>query len=189
MKEPVMKINALYKILSSCLVFGRLKFLVIVSTLLFFGFNGYGQTVTIEDISSAEGGGLLFTVTYNTPFDIGAFTVTTGYTNVTATGGALPLASPEDYNNTAQVLNFSGTAGETQQFTVATLDDAIVEGTETFTVSLTSSNLAVDDSDTATGTITDNDTASVTVGNVSSAEGGGLLFTVTLDNAVASGAF
>ncbi|MCK0136643.1 hypothetical protein, partial [Arenibacter sp. S6351L] len=104
MKEPVMKINSLYIILSNFLVSRYLRSLAFLCAFLFLGFNGYGQTVTIEDISSAEGGGLLFTVTYNTPFDIGAFTVTTGYTNVTATGGALPLASPEDYNNTAQVL-------------------------------------------------------------------------------------
>ena len=85
-------------------------------------------------------------------------------------------------------LNFTGAAGETRQFTVATLDDAVLEGTETFTVSLTASNALVDDSDTATGTITDNDNAAVTVQDVSVAEGGGLLFTVTLDNAV-QGAF
>ncbi|MCO5726070.1 gliding motility-associated C-terminal domain-containing protein, partial [Robiginitalea marina] len=70
-----------------------------------------------------------------------------------------------------QVLNFAGTAGETQQFTVATLDDAIVEGTETFTVSLTASNAAIADSDTATGTITDNDEHNISIGNVGQAEG------------------
>ncbi|MEG3657397.1 Calx-beta domain-containing protein, partial [Arenibacter palladensis] len=142
-------------------------------------------SVTVGNVSSAEGGGLLFTVTLDNAVDTGAFTVTTGYINVTAMGGALPLASPEDYNNTAQVLNFSGTAGETQQFTVATLDDAIVEGTETFTVTLTSSNLVVDDSDTATGTITDNDSVGVTVSTISgntTEAGGTATFTLVLDS-------
>jgi hypothetical protein len=58
-------------------------------------------------------------------------------------------------------LNFAGTAGETQQFTVATLDDALLEGTETFTASLNASDALITDTDTGTGTITDNDTAAV----------------------------
>ncbi|WP_411030114.1 Calx-beta domain-containing protein [Spongiimicrobium sp. 3-5] len=145
--------------------------------------------ITVEDVTVTEGAGLLFTVTLNNTVASGAFTVTTGYTDVSATGGALPLVSPEDYNNTAQVLNFAGTAGETQQFTVATLNDVIVEGPETFTVTLTSSNPSVTDSDTAIGTINDNDTAAVTVENVTATEGAGLLFTVTLNNEVATGAF
>ncbi|MGI9429219.1 MAG: metallophosphoesterase, partial [Bythopirellula sp.] len=54
-------------------------------------------------------------------------------------------------------LNFSGNAGETQQFTVPTLDDATVEGSETFAVNLSATNALVDANDTAIGTITDND--------------------------------
>ncbi len=118
-------------------------------------FTASPGSVTVEDVTVAEGGNLVFTVTLDS--DVAApFTVTTGYTDVTATGGA-------DYDNTAQVLPFAGTAGEFQQFTVTTTDDAIVEGTETFTVTLTSSDPLVTDSDTATGTITDNDSANVTV--------------------------
>jgi hypothetical protein len=83
-------------------------------------------------------------------------------------------------------LNFAGTAAETQQFTVATLDDVLLEGTETFTASLNASDPLVTDTDTGTGTITDNDTATVTVDDVSAVEGAGLVFTVTLDNAVAA---
>ncbi|MCK0136045.1 gliding motility-associated C-terminal domain-containing protein, partial [Arenibacter sp. S6351L] len=61
----------------------------------------------------------------------------------------------------------------------------IVEGTETFTVTLTSSNLAVDDSDTATGTITDNDSVGVTVSTISgntTEAGGTATFTVVLNS-------
>ncbi|MCH7659018.1 MAG: hypothetical protein IH933_00005, partial [Euryarchaeota archaeon] len=54
------------------------------------------------------------------------------------------------------------TAGETQQFTVATLNDVYLEPTETFTVSLDADNTLVVDSDTATGTLTDNDSAQIT---------------------------
>ena len=136
--------------------------------------------VTVEDVSAAEGGGLVFTVTLDNAV-AGAFTVTPTLGDVSATGGV-------DYTNAPPVLNFAGTSGETQQFTVTTTDDAVLEGDETFTVSLSASNGLVVDSDTATGTITDNDSAAVTVEDVSAAEGGGLVFTVTLDNAVA-GAF
>ena len=103
-------------------------------------------------------------------------------------GGGAPLVSPEDYDNALQTLAFAGTAGETQTFTVPTLDDALLEGTETFTVSLNASDPLVTDTDTGTGMLTDNDTASVTVNDVTAVEGVGLLFTVTLDSAT-TGAF
>ncbi|MCO5726091.1 Calx-beta domain-containing protein, partial [Robiginitalea marina] len=138
------------------------------------------------DVTVTEGAGMLFTVTLNNAVS-GGFSVTTGYTGGTATGGGLPLVSPEDYNNAPQVLNFAGTAGETQQFTVATLNDAILEGPETFTITLSASNSAIVDSDTATGTINDNDSAAITIGDVTATEGTGLQFTVTLNNAVANG--
>src|SRR4030067_186720 len=108
-------------------------------------------------------------------------------TPVPAPGGAAPLIAPEDYDNVVAAVNFAGTAGEFQQFTVATLNDAVLESSETFTASLSASNPLVTDSDTGTGTTTDNDSAAVTVANVSAVEGGGLLFTVSLDNAVQGG--
>ena len=52
-------------------------------------------------------------------------------------------------------LVFTGTAGETRSFTVATLDDTVLEGTETFTVALNAVNPLVTDTDTAVGTVTD----------------------------------
>ena len=136
-------------------------------------------TLTIADVTEIEGTGLLFTVSLDHEVEAGAFTVGTSYSDVTTEAA--------DFDHTSQTLNFAGTAGENQTFTVATTGDAIVEGEETFTVSLSASNTDVDDSDTATGTITDNDTAAVTVEDVSAAEGGGLVFTVTLDNAVQGG--
>ena len=138
-------------------------------------------SLTINDVTVVEGVGLLFTVSLDNLI-AGGFSVTTNYTDITATGGI-------DYDNAPQVLNFVGNAGETQQFTVTTTDDAILEGTETFTVTLTSSNANVDDSDTGNGTINDNDAAAVTVDDVTQTEGGNLVFTVTLDNEVATGAF
>ena len=105
-----------------------------------------------------EGAGLLFTVTLDNAVQ-GAFSVDVTLAGGTATGGAAPLVSPEDYDNVVATLNFAGTAGETQQFTVASLDDADVEVSETFNVSLNASNPLVTDSDTAIGTIDDNDMA------------------------------
>ena len=103
------------------------------------------------------------------------------FTDGSATGGT-------DYDNTAATLNFAGNAGEQHQVTVSTTDDVILEGTEDFTVNLNATNPLVVDTDTATGTINDNDDAAVTVDDVSVTEGGNLVFTVTLDNAV-QGAF
>jgi hypothetical protein len=107
--------------------------------------------------------------------------VDVSFTDVTAAGGS-------DYDDTAQVLNFAGAAGETQTFTVSTTDDALLEGTETYTVNLSASDPNVDAADIGTGTILDNDTPAVTIDDVTALEGDGLQFTVTLDTAVA-GAF
>ena len=112
--------------------------------------------VTIQDVTVVEGAGLLFTVTLDNAVS-SAFDVTVNFTDISATGGPAGLASPEDYANDAVTLNFAGTAGETHQFTVATLDDVAVEDSEAFTVNLSTSNALVDANDTANGTITDND--------------------------------
>ena len=114
-------------------------------------------TITVDDVTQTEGTGLTFTVTLDNPV-AGGFNVNVTLADVTATGGAAPLASPEDYDNVVAALTFAGTAGETQQFTVDTLDDAPIEATETFTVNINATNPNVTDSDTGTGTITDNDT-------------------------------
>ena len=56
--------------------------------------------VTIEDVTEIEGTGLEFTVTLDNAVS-GGFDVTVGFTDVTTTGGAAPLAEPEDYANDA----------------------------------------------------------------------------------------
>ncbi|MFV1963450.1 MAG: Calx-beta domain-containing protein, partial [Acidimicrobiia bacterium] len=133
-------------------------------------------TITVDNVTAIEGAGLLFTVTLDNAVQ-GGFSVNVALTDVSAIGGGAPLVSPEDYDNVVAALSFAGTTGETQQFTVATLDDAVVEGTETFTVSLSSSNTLVTDTDTGIGTITDNDTAAVTLNNGTCAISGGSLTT------------
>ena len=94
--------------------------------------------------------------------------MTPGYTNVTA--------SSSDYTANTSALSFTGTAGETQTFTVSTAQDTVVEGDETFTVGLTVSDttlsgVTVTATDTGTGTIesgkTKVDTATLTINDAS----------------------
>lgn len=137
--------------------------------------------------SVTEGRELTFAVTLDDAVSA-PFTVDVTLNEVTATGGAAPLAYPRDYDNVVAQLSFDGKAGEMHEFTVATLDDSVVELAETFTVSLTASDALIDDSDTFTGTITDNDHATLSVGNATAVEGDEgttmLSFPVTLSAAV-----
>ena len=135
-------------------------------------------TLTILDVTAVEGLSMQFTVTLNIAV-ANPFNVTATFQNDTAQGGAPPLAAPEDFNNAPQTLNFNGTANETRQFNVPVLNDVLVEGDETFIVQLSSNNPSVIDSDTAIGTIQDNDTGNITVENVTETEGDELRFRVT----------
>ena len=147
--------------------------------------------VTIADVASDESGNLLFTATLDNAVS-GGFAVDVSFTDVSATGAAA-LGAGIDYVNSAQTLNFAGSAGETVMFTVLVNEDAVLEVDEGFTLALgnvlpaTAPFTSIDVSDTASGTITDNDTAAVTIADVASDESGNLLFTATLDNAVSGG--
>ena len=144
--------------------------------------DGALAEVTIEDVSEAEGDSLTFTVTLDKAVS-GGLKVTPSFTDVTATEGT-------DYTENTSALSFTGTAGETQSFTVATTEDDAVEPDETFTVSLavTEATATVTASDTATGTITNDDGgAAVSIGDASAEEGETITFTVTLDKAVSGG--
>lgn len=118
--------------------------------------------LTIADVSQTEGLSMQFTVTLNNAV-AGPFDVDIDFNDITAEGGDTPLVAPEDYNDTQQTITFNGTAGETRQFNVPSLNDNLVEGDETFTVELSASTGLVDDSDTATGTILNDDIGQVTV--------------------------
>ena len=149
--------------------------------------------LTIANASATEGAGIKFTVTLDKSTEgvvpARNFSVIASYTDGTATSGT-------DYTEVKTTrLNeilFSGNAGETQTFTVPTTGDSIVEGNETFTVGLLvdgppSATAGITATDTATGTIKDDDTASVTISDASATEGDNLTFTVTLDKAVKGG--
>ena len=144
--------------------------------------------VTVNDANAAEGSDMTFTVTLDTAVD-GGLTVTPDFTDVTATEGT-------DYDENTAALSFTGTAGETQTFTVSATQDDVVEGNETFTVGLTVSNaptgVTVTATDTGTGTINsgtggDQDTATLTINDASASEGDSMTFTVTLSEAVQGG--
>ena len=138
--------------------------------------------LTIDDVMAAEGDSVAFTVTLSLAVP-GGLTVTPSFTDGTATSGT-------DYTPNTAALTFTGTAGETQTFKVATGEDAVVEADETFTVGLSVSGATetVEATDTGTGTITDdNGSAAVTIENASANEGDTITFTVALDKALQGG--
>jgi hypothetical protein len=143
-------------------------------------------TVSIADASVTEAAGtgtstLTFTVSTadpngnKTPF-------TVDY--ATADGGAQPATAGADYVATAGTLSFPA-ATRSRTFTVTVNGDLIDEPAETFLVHLSnSSGPAILDGD-AVGTINDNDTATVTINNISVTEGNSgttdAVFTISLN--------
>jgi azurin len=120
------------------------------------------QLTILEDDATVQFASAIYTVTEG---DAVALTVTrTGGTIGTASVGYATSAgtatSGADYTNTTGTLVF-GPGVTSQTITVATLNDVLVEGPETFTVVLSNPNPAVSTSlgapSTATVTITDND--------------------------------
>ena len=142
--------------------------------------NDDSATLTINDASASEGDSLSFTVTLSEAVQ-GGLTVTPTYTNGTA--------ASSDYTAYASALSFSGTKGETKSFKVATKQDAVFEGNETFTVGLSVSNApsGITSTDTGKGTINNDDSATLTINDASASEGDSLTFTVTLSEAVQGG--
>ncbi len=155
-------------------------------------------TITITDNDSAslsltssadrvdEGGSVTVTVELDNAVQDG-FTVQVSTSDLTATAG-----NNGDYNAVSSVLTFNGDAGETKTFVVSTRTDGIAEGDESFTVGL--SNLADNATDvgipsSVTITITDNDSASLSLTSSTDRvdEGGSVTVTVSLDNTVQGG--
>jgi cytochrome c oxidase assembly protein Cox11 len=120
-------------------------------------------TFTISDATASEGAGaMVFTVGTDKPLDV-PVTITVTFTDVTATGGGT------DYTSTTQQITFL--PGETsKQVTVLVNDDSLLEGPETFTAALSTATplggRSVVLTDTGVGTITDNDSATVSIVSV-----------------------
>ncbi|WP_440959189.1 Calx-beta domain-containing protein [Oceanicaulis sp. LC35] len=140
-------------------------------------------SLSIADVSINEGASgtstLTFTVTLSTA---SAQTVTVDYatSDGTATAGA-------DYTAASGTLTF--TPAQTQQsFDVTVSGDAVVEASETITATLSSAANAVIGDASATGTITNDDAASLSISDVTQAEGDAgttaFDFTVSLSNPI-----
>ena len=126
--------------------------------------NDDNASVTIADISANE--------------DDGAITITAildnavqgGFSVDVSTADGTALIADTDYTAvTSQTLNFVGTAGEMQTFSVTPGSDDKVENDEALTISqsnLAGTALAVDITDGATVTISNDDQATVTINSL-----------------------
>ena len=138
-------------------------------------------TVTIADVSASESGGTA-TVTLVSDQSYGpGFTLDVS----TADGTAF---SPDDYTAvTSQTVSFAGNAGEQQTVSITLKSDTSIEGDESFTVSMSnpSNSEVLDISDNATVTITDDDTATLTIADRTVNEGDNVTLTLSLSSAPA----
>jgi hypothetical protein len=151
-------------------------------------------TLSVGDaMNGEEAGTLVFAVTLNG--DIAQAVTVQAST-------ALLTADAEDLTAVVnQLVTFTAgsTAGSTQMVTVTLANDTIVEADETFEVRLSNatyggvsdpSRVTIGDG-TGLGTIVNNDTAALSIGNVSQVETDSgttnFVFTVTLNNAVEGG--
>ena len=141
-------------------------------------------TLTISSPSASEGGSMTFTVTLDNAVS-GGLRAEPSYFNQPSTDTA---TKGTDYTANTTNLTFTGTANESKTFTVQTTQDTDVESNETFRVGLNfTSTLNTNKfqiSGLGTGTITNDDKASVTVSDASAEEGESMTFTVTLNNDV-----
>ncbi len=161
--------------------------------------NDDTATLTIANVTQNEGTGgtttdFMFTVTLDNA-------VAGGFDLAFTTNDDTATTADNDYIDNDGTVNFAGTAGENQTITVQVNHDAKVEADELFNVALGAlSNLGagVDSADIttsgspATGTITNDDMATLSIAGVTSAEGTGgtttdFTFNVTLNNPVQGG--
>ena len=124
-------------------------------------------TFTIDNVVVGEAdGNLVFNLVSSHPIDTDVI-VTVGFNDQTAVGDGT------DYNGTTQQITFA--AGETSKtVSLSVRNDQLVETSETFLAVLGTttplSGRSLNLTDTGVGTITDNDTATFTINNVSAAE-------------------
>lgn len=146
--------------------------------------------IDIADISVNENAGsAVFTVTHSGVDAAGAFSVDYSITAGTASEGVDYTTGSGLYTGT---LNFNGTVGDTESITVLITDDFDVEPDETYTIQFTSvTDLSVDITDTAIGTINNDDVAAVIqISDVAvNEDAGNAVFTVTHTGGDTSGSF
>ncbi|MBL4604723.1 MAG: hypothetical protein JKY02_03415, partial [Flavobacteriaceae bacterium] len=148
--------------------------------------NNDAAAVTIADVSGNENDGVItVTATLDNPVQ-GGFTV-----EVSTTDGTATIVDSDYTAVVGQTLTFAGTVGETQTFTITPTGDTTLEADETLTVTqsnLSATTLGVVIIDGATVTINNDDSAEVTIADISGNENDGVItVTATLDNAVQGG--
>src|SRR5205085_2727772 len=128
------------------------------------------------------------TVSMSNPIDV-TTKVNVRYTDLTATGSSGGTGA--DYDNGTDQVTFNALSTTPQTVTVAITDDNIVEALEKFRASLALDSTtpltgySTATTDTADGTITDNDTATFTIDDVTVNEGSGTMtLTVSLFNPI-----
>ena len=134
---------------------GTLTGVAVTDTLLTLTDDDAQPSFAVADASAAEGDAIAFTVTRSGAMDN---VVSVKWNTKAATGAN--AASTSDYTamTTATKLDFAKGVGS-QTFTVATTEDVLAEGNETFLVELTEPVGAIISDAEATGTINDDDTA------------------------------
>ncbi|NIM50600.1 MAG: hypothetical protein GTO22_15340, partial [Gemmatimonadales bacterium] len=142
--------------------------------------NDDAATLSISDVTVTEGEGATFTVTLDNDVDVG---VSVDF--ATSDGSAV---AGEDYAALSGTLSFTGTAGETQSFTVNVTGENLVELNETLIATLSNiqaGGRAVSILDgVGEATVVNDDAATLSISDVVVTEGEGATFTVTLDNDV-----
>ena len=140
----------------------------------------YGGSVTLtvgSSLGAYEGATLNFPVTVDNAVP-GGFTVTVSFISL----GRGSVRYPD------QTLTFQGLAGERHTASVVTTDDELPQsGIRTVTARVEASLDFIDDSDTGTARIRDNDSGILSMENASAAEGENLSFTISLNNFVKGG--
>ena len=148
--------------------------------------NDDAAAVTIADVSGNEDDGDI-TVTATLDHEVqGSFSI-----DVFTIDGSATTADNDYSAVTAEILTFTGTAGETQTFTLTPIADTKLEADEQLSVfmhDLSTTDLIVDISDGARVTIINDDAAALTIEDVSGNEDdGSITVTATLDHAVQGG--
>ena len=128
-----------------------------------------------------EGGDLTYTITMDNSVVPGGHAVTPTITHITSEcGDFVGYVSCTDGTATFPPIQFAGTAKESHTLTISTVDDAVVESTEEFTITVESSNPNLKKrSVSSSGTINDNDETTLTISDVSVTEGHDGTYTVS----------
>ena len=131
-------------------------------------------SLSVADAAAAEGSDVSFTVTLS---PASGKTVTVRYDTSRPGGTTAEAADFTAQTDRTLTIPAGSTTGT---IAVPTANDTIDEADETFRLTLSSPTNATLADATATGTITDDDDATLSVNDVSGSEGGTLTFTVTL---------